>query len=183
MVAMVSLIAMPFLLGYLACSNENFANLAAKLWCTMQIRILLKAHDINYYCLALDITGSISYSSHLLLDRRKDGRVDVGREFGRSVSPIADIKPLNVRHHPFPFLVVDDFNTVQLSSSLPSIPSSHSQLMPSLQRDSLTTCVIFILPLLLLVLLAVFNMATKPSNNNLNGMLSSCLNMLLSFHE
>ena len=44
-----------------------------------------------------------------------------------------------------------------------------------LQRDSLTTYIIFILPLFVLALIAAFNtyhestMATKPSNHNLNG--------------
>lgn len=41
--------------------------------------------------------------------------------------------------------------------------------MSSLQRDSLNTFIIFLLPLLILVIIAAFNMATKPSNNNLNG--------------
>ena len=38
-----------------------------------------------------------------------------------------------------------------------------------LQPQSLKTFAIFILPLLLLSLIPLFNMATKPSNNNLNG--------------
>ena len=41
-----------------------------------------------------------------------------------------------------------------------------------LQSHSLTTIVIFLLPLFLLALIAAINnMATKPSNNNLNGVL------------
>ena len=40
--------------------------------------------------------------------------------------------------------------------------------MPS-QPHSFISSVIFILPLLLLSLIPLFNMATKPSNNNLNG--------------
>lgn len=46
-----------------------------------------------------------------------------------------------------------------------------------LQRDSVTTYIIFILPLFVLALIAAFNhftttsdMATKPSNHNLNGL-------------
>ena len=37
------------------------------------------------------------------------------------------------------------------------------------QRPSLITSALFLLPLVILALIAIFNMATKPSNNNLNG--------------
>ena len=45
---------------------------------------------------------------------------------------------------------------------------SLDQSMP-LQRPSLSTSALFLLPLVVLALIAAFNMATKPSNNNLNG--------------
>lgn len=60
-------------------------------------------------------------------------------------------------------LVVDDFNMHTLILTLCQLQS-----MPLLPH-SLTTSCIFLLPLFLLALIAAFNMATKPSNNNLNG--------------
>lgn len=49
-----------------------------------------------------------------------------------------------------------------------------------LQRDSLTTYIIFIFPLFVLALWAVFDMATKPSNSNLNGELLDLFSKLPS---
>lgn len=66
---------MPFHSGYLACSNENFASLSSKAPVQYANKDLNEAHNITDHCLALNI-GSISDSNPLLLDRRKDDRLD-----------------------------------------------------------------------------------------------------------
>lgn len=135
-----------FLPGHLACSNE----ISKWQWqCSCAICKKPRSPPKSYVYPAI----SISDSSPSVPDRRQDVK-----------SGTTGVSPFECTSSSTPFWV--GLRMTSVHSSHPNF--SQLQSMP-LQRDSLTTSVIFLLPLLILALIAAFNMATKQSNHNLNG--------------